>query len=241
MSLLTFLLLAALFCLGVSHWNNSRQLSTILPELRQLRDEQGQLSIEDESKFHAVALDSEPNTWRWRLFIPKGVRYKWNIACEDIPQNSPPTRPGVSTVSNEPYWENDNEVLVTARLREGENGNWTLSVTSKIGDSDNQMGNTALKIPAEKIEWMTNVGSTDGRIIGSRGTVARDPLAPIFATAASMRKTVRRRLPTIRKDNAWLHDLVKQTIMVNSRDNNTLHTEPRAVRLFKTMIFAAAR
>ena len=180
MSLLTFLLLAALFCLGVSHWNNSRQLSTILPELRQLRDEQGQLSIEDESKFHAVALDSEPNTWRWRLFIPKGVRYKWNIACEDIPQNSPPTRPGVSTVSNEPYWENDNEVLVTARLREGENGNWTLSVTSKIGDSDNQMGNTALKIPAEKIEWMTNVGSTDGRIIGSRGTVARDPLAPII-------------------------------------------------------------
>ena len=29
--------------------------------------------------------------------------------------------------------------------------------------------------------------------------------------------------------------------MDNRRDNNTLHTEPRAARLLKTMIFAAAR
>src|SRR5262245_6245067 len=139
-SLLSFLLASATICLGVSHWNTSRQLAAARLELRKLRDELGYLSIEDRTKFHAVALQSgEPNTWQWRLFLPKGTSYQWNMACEQIPQSSPPARAGITATSNEPYWETASEVLVTARLREADNGNWTLSVTSKIGDAIHQM------------------------------------------------------------------------------------------------------
>jgi len=180
-SLLTLLLASATICLAVSHWHTSRQLATARAQLRQLRDELGYVSIEDKSKFHAVALESgEPNTWQWRLFVPKGVRYQWKIACEDIPQDSPPSRAGVTAGSNEPYWDADNEVLVTARLREADEGNWTLSVTSKIGDSKHQMSGATLKIPREKIEWMSTVSATDGRVIGSHGTDVRAADGPII-------------------------------------------------------------
>ena len=188
-SLLTFLLCATVICLGISHWNTTRELASAQDELRVLRDEQGQLSIDDESKFHAVAIESpEPNTWRWRMFVPKGNRYKWNIACEKIPKNSPPSKAGVAGFSQEPYWETNNTVLVTARLFELEDGNWMLKVTSKIGgrskdsgrESKNQMSGATLKIPRDKIEWMSKTSSTDGRVIGSRGTVVRDPSGPII-------------------------------------------------------------
>jgi hypothetical protein len=180
-SLLAFLLAITVICLAVSHWHTSRQLATALLELRRLRDETGYLTIDDRTKFHAVALDSgEPNTWQWRLFLPKGARYKWNIACHDIPRDSPPAQAGVTAGSNEPYWKSENEVLVTARLREADEGSWTLSVTSKIGDSDNQMSGATLKIPPDKIEWMSTVSSTDGQVIGTDGVAVRDPDGPII-------------------------------------------------------------
>jgi len=180
-SLLSFLLASATICLAVSHWHTSWQLATARVERRKLRDELGYLSIEDRAKFHAVALESgTPNTWQWRLFVPKGGRYKWNISCDEIPQKSPPAQAGITATSNEPYWETANEVVVTARLREGEDGNWTLSVTSKIGDSQHQMSGGTLKIPREKIAWMSSVSSTDGRVLGSRGTEVREVDGPII-------------------------------------------------------------
>lgn len=180
-SLLAFLLVVTVICLAVSHWQTSRQLATSSSEVRRLRDELGYVSIDDKSKFHAVALDTdEPNSWRWRLFIPKGHRYKWNIACENIPQNVPPAQAGVTAISNEPYWETDNEVLVTARLRQNEDRDWTLSVNSKIGDSKNQMAGGSLTIPEEAMTWMSTRSSTDGRVTGSNGTAVHDPDGPII-------------------------------------------------------------
>ena len=86
----------------------------------------------------------------------------------------------MTAVSNEPYWDTENEVLVTARLREADEGNWSLSVTSKIGDSKHQMSGATLEIPRDKIEWMSTVSSTDSRVIGSNGTDVRDADGPII-------------------------------------------------------------
>lgn len=180
-TLRTLMITTLVICLAISHWHTSRRLADSEAQLRRLRDELGYLSIDDKTKVHAVALDEdEPNTWRWRLFIPKGHRYKWNIACEDIPRNSPPKGEGIVGISNEPYWETDNEVLVTARLRQNDDDSWALSVKSKIGDSKNQMAGASLTIPEEKMKWMFTVGSTDGRVIGSNGTAIRDPDDPII-------------------------------------------------------------
>jgi hypothetical protein len=146
-----------------------------------LRDETGRLTIGDRSQVHVinVAVD-EPNTWRWRLFIPKGHKYSWNLAAENIPQLEVPQEAGVKAVSYEPYWERDNEVLVTATLRRQDDQQWRLSVESRIGDSKNQMGGVSLKIPAENLAWNTEGASTDGRVAGSRGTKLYEPRRAII-------------------------------------------------------------
>ena len=77
--------------------------------------------------------------------------------------------------SNEPYWETGNIVLVTAKLRQEDDGNWELNVNSKIGDSRHQMHGAGLTIPSDKMEWMKNGLPTDGRVIGSEGTKVVDP------------------------------------------------------------------
>ena len=55
--------------------------------------------------------------------------------------------------------------------------------------------------------------------------------------------------PYLMDTNKTVHTFVRTTASVerkclvkaNKRDNNTLHTEPRAARLLETMMFAAAR
>src|SRR5690349_2881676 len=137
-------------------------------ELQLLRNETGRLTIDDRSQVHVinVAVD-EPDTWRWRLFIPKGQKYSWNLAAKDIPQHDVPQQAGVKAISNEPYWERDNEVLVTARLRRQDDTTWRLSVESLIGDSKNQMSGGSLDIPAESLAWHIKGASTDGRVAGN--------------------------------------------------------------------------
>ncbi len=181
-SLRSLLVAILVICVSITLWQTSRRLADSQSELRQLRDEVGYLSVKDRTKLHAVALDTgEANTWRWRMFIPKGHRYQWKIACKDIPLDSPPqSDQGTSTISNEPYWESDNEVLVTARLQQDKDESWTLSVSSKIGDSQNQMGGATLRIPQDQIDWMLTVPATDGQVIGTRGTDIRDPEGPII-------------------------------------------------------------
>ena len=182
-SLRTLLILIGLLCFAIGSYVIARKLSDADRELRKLRNEAGVLSVDDPTKIQVIAVDvDEPNTWRWRMFIPKGHRYSWNIAAEQIPRDQPPKRAGMSGFSNEPYWERDNEVLVTAKLRQEDDGSWRLSVDPRIGDSKNQMAGASLKIPKEKIEWMTDgrASSTDGRVVGGKGVQVIDPKGPII-------------------------------------------------------------
>ena len=104
-------------------------------ELRQLRNEVGYLSVDDRSKVHVIAVDmNEPDTWRWRIFLPQGVRYSWCLGFGDIPGKGVP-QPKLKHTSNEPYSDEDVEVVVTASLRQLDDGDWSLSVSSKIGTS----------------------------------------------------------------------------------------------------------
>jgi hypothetical protein len=136
--------------------------------------------VGDPKLIHAIALDSDnPRTWQWRLFIPKGNRYAWKLASGEIPRDGVPARSRVG-ISNEPYWENDNEVLVTATLRRESESTWRFSVRSRIGGNKNQMGEADLEIPAEELQWMDKADCTDGRRLGDHGTEALDPRGPII-------------------------------------------------------------
>jgi hypothetical protein len=180
-SLRTLLIVVAAVGVIVGSYVVGTRLKQAERELQVLREETGRLTISDRSQVHVinVAVD-EPNTWRWRLFIPKGHKYSWNLAAENIPQHEVPQEAGIKAVSYEPYWERDNEVLVTATLRRQDDQHWRLSVESRIGDSKNQMSGGSLEIPAEKLAWHTQGASTDGRVAGSSGTHLYEPRSPII-------------------------------------------------------------
>src|SRR5947207_2111935 len=180
-SLGTLLILVAVVGVLVGSFVVGTRLRRAERELQVLRDETGRLTIGDRSQVHVINVNvDEPNTWRWRLFIPKGQKYSWNLAAKDIPQLDVPQQAGVKAVSNEPYWERDNEVLVTATLRRQDDTHWRLSVESRIGDSKNQMSGGSLEIPAENLAWNTEGASTDGRVAGSRGTKLYEPRRAII-------------------------------------------------------------
>jgi hypothetical protein len=180
-SLLTLLVLVAIACALIGFYVMGTRLRKAERELQLLRSETGRLTIGDRSKVHVIRVPvDEPNTWRWRMFIPKGHQYSWNIAAEAIPADDVPQQAGSKAVSNEPYWERDNEVLVTARLRREEGNDWRLVVESRIGDAQYQMSGGALKIPAEKLQWNTEGASTDGRVAGSARAQVFEPKGPII-------------------------------------------------------------
>jgi hypothetical protein len=180
-SLGTLLLVVAAAGVIIGSYVVGMRLKQAERELKVLRDETGRLSIGDRSQVHVIHVaGDEPNTWRWRLFLPKGHKYSWNLAAEEIPQFDVPQKAGVKVTSYEPYWERDNEVLVTATLRHQDDAHWRLAVESRIGDSKHQMGSVPLRIPAEKLAWNTEGASTDGRVAGSRGTEQYDPRRPLI-------------------------------------------------------------
>jgi len=177
----TLLIVVAVVGVIVGSYVMGTRLRRAERELQVLRDETGRLTITDRSQVHVInVVVDEPNTWRWRLFIPKGHKYSCNLAAKDIPQLDVPQQAGVKSISNEPYWERDNEVLVTARLRREDDAHWRLSVESRIGDSKWQMSGGSLKIPEENLGWNTEGASTDGRVAGSRGTQLCDPRRAII-------------------------------------------------------------
>lgn len=157
-----------------------RRLRDAERELHVIRQEMGHLTVEDRTKFHAISVDAdEPNTWQWRVFLPKGHRYSWKIASKDIPRNGIPN-PTTNSFSNEPYWETDNEALITATLRKTEEGDWRLTVRSKMGTGENRLGGASLIISEKDLAWMSEVPCTDGQVLGDHGQVVGDPQGPFI-------------------------------------------------------------
>ena len=162
----------------------SRRARRAESELSNLREEVGhvlgRLNVDDPTQVYVRALDAdEPNTWRWRMFVPKGHRYALKAAHSNIPGDGVPQH-GMGGYSNEPYWETDNEVLVTARLRQGDDGEWHLTVDSMIANSRNQMSGISLPIPDDAMQWTREISSVNIRHLGGKGQVAVDPKGPII-------------------------------------------------------------
>jgi hypothetical protein len=178
-SLQTLLLVFAIICLAVPLILQSLKLRDARVELRQLRDQLGYLTVDDRSQVHIIAVDmNEPDTWRWRMFLPQGARYTWCLGYGDIPAKGVP-KPKISSTSNEPYSETETEIVVTAKLRQMDDGNWSLSVSSSIGGQRAQMGGARVTIPAEEMRRFREVSSYEGLTRGKRGTEKLDPKGPI--------------------------------------------------------------
>jgi hypothetical protein len=187
-SLRTLLLSVVIVCLAIPLVLQSFKLRSAEAELRQLRNETGRLTIGDPKKVHVIAVDmDEPNTWRWKMFLPKGVRYSWCLGYGRILGQGVPS-PMIKSTSAEPYSESDAEVVIDARLRQMDDGHWLLSVSSRIGDRKDQMKGARASIPDEDMRWTREVWVREGTVLGSRGTEVLDPSGPIILLRSRARE-----------------------------------------------------
>lgn len=96
LSLLTLLLLLTVAAMVIAIWKLYAEVVPLRAENRELRDELGELSIDDPDKVHAILTpQSEPGrfNYKWRLWIPEGRRYKLCWTTSKVPKQGFPTKP----------------------------------------------------------------------------------------------------------------------------------------------------
>ena len=101
-SLRTLMLLTTFVAMAVSllvSARNNRRLARINESLgkenRRLRDEVGELSIEDEGQLHAIRIPTDSYLeWTWRVWIPQGREYRLRCVGDQIPKEGWPSGTG---------------------------------------------------------------------------------------------------------------------------------------------------
>ena len=90
-SIQTLLAVVALVCVSTSHIFTSRELRSTRQELARLRDQVGELSIEDDQAVQVVSVPTpEKHMWRWRLHVPNSAQLVWVIAHDLLPPTGLP-------------------------------------------------------------------------------------------------------------------------------------------------------
>jgi hypothetical protein len=135
-SLLTILFLFALVGCGITIWQLWREVGPLREEVRRLRDEVGELAIDDATKIHAIETrQPDELTWRWRLWIPEGRTYVIRSTGGEIPKVGFPQLGGSMWV-REP-----GEIWIEYRItKDPHSGTWRGSIHRKEGSvgSDEQ-------------------------------------------------------------------------------------------------------
>lgn len=90
-SLLTLLLLGTIAGLSFAVWKLGSQVRPLKEEVKRLRAEVGELHIEDPTKLHAMQVETDNELeWKWRIWIPAGMKYKVRSADGEIPDEGFP-------------------------------------------------------------------------------------------------------------------------------------------------------
>ena len=123
-SLRTLLLLVPLVAMGLVIWQSKTELGSLRTEVRKLRDETGQLTIEDPEKIHAIQIATDyPLAWKWRIYVPDGRTVRVANRNHHIPKDSiPETKNGLSLAG-------PNEFVVTVKIDKQPDGRWRSGVS----------------------------------------------------------------------------------------------------------------
>ena len=118
-SLISALLLTAIAGMAIVITQLWREVGPLRKEVRMLRDETGRLSIEDESKLHAIAVRTADDlTWKWRVWVPEGQRVTVHSQWGNVPRQGVPVQHNMVTLSPGEQW-----VMLTAR-RDRDDRHW---------------------------------------------------------------------------------------------------------------------
>ena len=66
--------------------DDSQPAKLLSKEISRLRNLVGELSIDDDRKTHVIAVETlEHRSWRWRVFLPQGTKFRWGVVFDEIP------------------------------------------------------------------------------------------------------------------------------------------------------------
>ena len=104
-SLLTALLLTTIVCLTIVVSLFWREIGPLRVEVRQLRNEVGRLSIDDESKIHAIQVRTDDDrTWKWRVWVPEGETVSVRLQWGEVPRTGIPQGGGICSLEPGEQW-----------------------------------------------------------------------------------------------------------------------------------------
>ena len=120
-SLLTLVLATTIVALSVVLWRVGNEVVPLRAEVKRLRNEVGELVVEDETKICAIQVRTDDDlTWKWRIWIPPGKKYKLKCTAGRIPKEGFENR-DLDTIS----LRESGEYWVTYRIRKDlKNGRW---------------------------------------------------------------------------------------------------------------------
>lgn len=126
------------------------RIQGLVAENLRLRDELGELSIDDETQLHAIRTASgEELEWAWRIWRPEGHEYKLRVDGGSVPKSGYPTEGGTF------YLRDPGEMVVRYRIaRDPRDEKWYGSLSTRGGSvgSDRQ----------DWVEWSSTTSTTSG-------------------------------------------------------------------------------
>jgi hypothetical protein len=131
-----------------------------------LQAELGLLVVSDPNKVHAVAVQThESLTWRWRLHVPKGRRFRLFMATQEIPDNGfPPNQSSSNLV--------EGDFTATAAIRKGHLDKWMFRIMYPSGS-------TGMAFSDEHSEWIVNHPGSSESQAGYNGSESANPGEPM--------------------------------------------------------------
>jgi hypothetical protein len=170
-SLLLFTLIVALVITSVLMY---LRMSEAEQELVKLRTLAGYLKIEDETLFHAIALQcEEPLTWKWRVFLPKGSKYSWHLNSGMIPESGV-LGGGASSQETLPRTKGI-ETIITVSIRkdpEPKKERWSFNLSYRSAEG-NEKHSTGTSIPDQVMDQILQAHYTSGECLGELKAVTR--------------------------------------------------------------------
>jgi hypothetical protein len=126
------LLLTTIVGLGIVVALQWREIEPLRREVRELRGEVGQLTVDDPAKAYAIGLPTmEDNYWRWRVYLPPGVEYRTFVYSGHFPKRTSPLRQWLGNVVDDGAGMSSSgsdfqgEFIIECRAYE-KDGQWTM-------------------------------------------------------------------------------------------------------------------
>jgi hypothetical protein len=128
-SLLTLLLVTAIVALSVTVAMLYRELGPLRAEVVRLRNEVGELHVNDPAKLHAIRVETDSELeWKWRIWLPEGATYRLRGEGGPVPETGFPATGGTMYLR-----EPGEHVIRYVIRRDPRDGKWYGSLHAQNG------------------------------------------------------------------------------------------------------------